>query len=416
MIPGDSMKKFALSFLLTALWGPITGELLPLHAAGMADFGGMSEDSREDSRYQRGSRALDERQWERAVEAFEDVIQMNGSRKDGALYWKAYAQNKQGLRAESLSTLDRLQKEHPNSRWLSDAKALEVEIRQASGQAVQPEDAADEELKLIALNSLMHTDSDRAIPMLETFLRGNQSPKLKERALFVLSQSKSPKARDLLGQVARGASNPDLQLKAIRYLGLHGGREARQTLSEIYAASNDASAKKAILQSFMVAGDKERLLTAARSEQAQDLRMNAIDLLGVVGAQTELWDLYKQESAAEVRERILRALFVGGNSERLIEVAKTDKDPKLRLTAIRHLGTMRQSRTGDSLVEIYEADTDAAIRKTAIHALFVQGNAKGLVALARKETDASLKKEIVSKLSIMKSPEAVEYLMEILNK
>jgi hypothetical protein len=48
--------------------------------------------------------------------------------------------------------------------------------------------------------------------------------------------------------------------------------------------------------------------------------------------------------------------------------------------------------------------------------LFVQGNATGLVALARKESDPQLKKEIVSKLSVMNKKEATDYFLEILNK
>lgn len=388
----------------------------PTAPASWGVYVGGAEDSREDSLYQRGSRALDERRWDRAVEAFNDVIRLGGSRKEGALYWKAYAQNKQGLRTEALATLEELLKGYPNSRWAGDARALDVEIRQASGQAVAPETEADEELKLIALNSLMNTDSERAIPMLKKFLQGNQPPKLKERALFVLSQSRSPEAREVLAEIARGGSNPDLQLKAVRNLGLRGDRDSREVLTSIYSSSTDVTVKRSILQSFMVAGDREKLLTAAKSEQVQELRMYAIQQLGVLGAHTELWELYQQESSMEVREKILNSLFVGGNVERLLEVAKSEKDPKLRLSAIRHLGVMGSKRTGDALKELYDVDKDPTIRKTIINGLFVQNNASAMVAIARKETDPSLKKDIVSKLSLMRSKEAVEYLMEILNK
>lgn len=52
-----------------------------------------------------------------------------------------------------------------------------------------------------------------------------------------------------------------------------------------------------------------------------------------------------------------------------------------------------------------------------INALFVQHNADSLVAIARKETDATLKRDIVSKLSRMtKSKVAMDYLTETLNK
>ena len=56
------------------------------------------------------------------------------------------------------------------------------------------------------------------------------------------------------------------------------------------------------------------------------------------------------------------------------------------------------------------------MRGKVINALFLSGDAKGLVALARKETDPNMKKAIVSKLSIMGSKDATDYLMEILSK
>ena len=58
-------------------------------------------------------------------------------------------------------------KQFPQSRWINDAKALQVEIQQASGTAVSPESQSDEDLKLLAINSLMNSEPDRAIPLLE---------------------------------------------------------------------------------------------------------------------------------------------------------------------------------------------------------------------------------------------------------
>ena len=49
-----------------------------------------------------------------------------------------------------------------------------------------------------------------------------------------------------------------------------------------------------------------------------------------------------------------------------------------------------------------------------MNALFLQNNAKLLVDLARAEKDPQMKKEIVSKLSIMHSKDATDYLMELL--
>ena len=73
-------------------------------------------------------------------------------------------------------------------------------------------------------------------------------------------------------------------------------------------------------------------------------------------------------------------------------------------------------RSEPVLLSIYASDQDPEVRGKVINALFLSGDAKGLVALARKETDPNMKKMIVSKLSIMGSKDATDYLMEILNK
>ena len=61
-----------------------------------------------------------------------------GTKADAALYWKAYAQNKLGQRPEALATINVLLKDYPKSRYLSDAKALEVEVKRISEHADRP--------------------------------------------------------------------------------------------------------------------------------------------------------------------------------------------------------------------------------------------------------------------------------------
>jgi len=369
-----------------------------------------------ESAYGRGTKALDERRWDEAIQEFDEVIRLKSPRTDGALYWKAFAENKQGQRTEALATLATLGNSFPQSRWLTEARALEIEIRQAAGQPVRPENEADEELKLIAINSLMQSDAERAVPMLEKILQGNQPTKLKERALFVLAQNSSPKARDLINRIARDKANPELQMKALHNLGLFGGKESRQTLADIYASSTDVKVKRAVLHSYMMAGERERLLNVAKTEQTPELRADAIHQLGVLGSNAELWQMYQAESSIEIKQKILQALFVGGNAERIIEVARTEKDPKLKRAAIHTLGVMGAQKTGETLVSIYTTEKDPSIRREALQGLFVQNNVKALIDLARKESDPAMKKKIVSFLSLMRSDEAVDYLTEILNK
>jgi HEAT repeat protein len=370
---------------------------------------------REVSQYDAGQSSLDAGKWDNAIQHFDEVIGLKGAKADGALYWKAYAQNKLGQRPEALSTIGTLTKDYPKSRYLSDAKALEVEVRSRSGGGVDPAQERDEDLKLLALQSLQNADAEQAVPMLQKVLQGTGSPRLKARALFVLAQSNSQKARDVLISVAKGGSNPDLQMNAIKYLGVHGGRENRAALAEIYGSTSDVDIKKRILSSFMVAGDKERVLSAAQSEQNPELRAEAVRQLGVMGAHDELWTLYQKESSVDVKKQIIRAMFTGGSASRLIELAKTEQNPELRLLAVRNLGIMGSRQTSDALVEIYGSSKDAEIRKAVINSLFIQNNAEGLVALARKESDPAMKKEMVQKLGLMHSKVATDYMLEILN-
>jgi HEAT repeat protein len=374
------------------------------------------EREREAELYERGMEATYENRYDRAVDAFNRLAELKGTRSDAALYWKAYSQNRLGQRTEALSTIAALTKEFPSSRYLKEAKALEVEIRNAGGQRVTPDTQADEDLKLMAIQSLQHSAPEQAVPMLEKLLQGPSSPRVKARALYVLALSNSARAREVLKNIAKGNSTPELQMRAINYLGVHGGSESRGALAEIYAGTSDVDVKRAILRGFMVSGEKERLLSVAQTEKDQSLRSSAVDQLGVMGAHDELWQLYQKESSLEVKKQIIRAMFVGGNATRLLELAKSEQNADLRLTAVRNLGLMGSKRTGDALVDIYNTDKDPAVRKAVIQSLFTGGNAAGLVALARKEQDMAMKKAIVERLAHMQDKVATDYMLELLVK
>jgi HEAT repeat protein len=371
-------------------------------------------DDRADDLYEQGREAIEEGRYDRAVDRFDRLIAMKTNRTDAALYWKAYSQAKLGQRADALSTLADLLKQFADSRWIRDAKALDVELRQASGQTVSPESQNDEELKLMALRGIMQSDPDQALPVIEKMLAGTNSPKVKDRALFVLSQSHSARAREIIAGVAKGNGNPDLQLRAIRYLGILGGADNRQLLADVYRSSSDVAVKRAILRSYMTSNDRERLFALAKGETDTSLRAEAARQLGVMHASSELAQLYQSESSADVKKSILQAMFVGGDADKLIELARGEKDPELRRTAIHNLGLMKRPGTTEALTAIYASDASPGIRKAVVNALFVQNNATALVALARAEKNPDLKKEIVSKLSVMKSKEATDYLLELL--
>jgi len=367
--------------------------------------------------YEGGREALDEDRYERAEAKFDQLAQLNGPQTDAALYWKAYAENRLGKRDTALANLAELKRRFAQSRWLKDASALELEVRQSSGQQVHPEGQKDDELRLLAIRGLMNSDPERAMPLLGKVLEnGAASPKEKSQALFVLAQSGSPQAREILGKIARGQSNPDLQRKAIQYLAMFGGAESRKTLAEVYGSTSDASIKRSILRAYMIGGDREHLFEAAKNEKDDEVKREAIRQLGLVHAQNELQQLYRTDNSPAVRRELLQAFFLAGDAPKLLEAAQSEKDPELRRVAVRNLGLIHSDESAKALQAIYAKETDRGIKEEVLNAYFIQGNAAAIVAIARGEKDPELKRTAVSKLSIMHSKEATDYLMEILQK
>ncbi|HXV64392.1 MAG TPA: HEAT repeat domain-containing protein [Vicinamibacteria bacterium] len=422
--------------------------------------------------YQEGRQALDRGDWARAIEAFQRAGE-DEALADAALWWRAYAHHRAGEVERALELVSELDRRFPQSRWRDDARALAAEIRGVSARQI---DSGDDELKLMALNGLMHMKDDEAIPILEEILTGGQSEKLRERALFVLAQMDSEPAFAVLARTARSTADGELQRKAIRYLGIHESERSLALLEELYGSleSNDARSdvlhafmiagekqrllkraqeepdpelrgraihwlgtmdasaelwelygressedvKKKILQAFLVAGASEHLLAVARDpSQSEELRKTAVSRLGAEGADDALWELFQQESGVEMKKRILHALFVAGNTERLETVANNASETEeLRKAAIHDLGVSGGSEARAALLAIYENESSEELKKQVLHSLFLQDAATELVAIARAETSPELKKTAVHWLSLMDAAEARDFLMEVLRR
>jgi HEAT repeat protein len=369
------------------------------------------ESAHEDDMYKSATDAMYQGNYDHAARTFDEVASLHGRKADSALYWKAYALKQTGNKPEALAALAQLEKEYPQSRWKNDAGVMKVELQ---GATANPGSASTEEEKLMALNAIMQSDPDKAIPYIQKLLQGSGSPKFKDRALFVLMQSGSPKAAQALLAVAKDNKDPDLQIRAIRYLGMGG--HGRGELKDIYTGTNDPGIKKAVFQGWLMAGDKEDVLAVAKTEKSPELRRDAIRHLGMMGGRSELRELYKSSNDPETHEAIVQGMLMNGDSQGLVEIANTEKDPKVLEKAIRTLGMVGGQDSSTALLNIYNTHSDLETKKTVINALFLHNAAKEMVAMARKETNPELKKSITQKLSLMHSPEITDYMMEILKK
>jgi hypothetical protein len=491
-----SSLTFILIFNSALLAGAQTIDVPP---NAISSFQPQKTGDRADDAYAAGKKAIYESNWQQALDSFSQVVKAGGSHADEALYWQAYSQNKLGQRGDALNNIARLKREYPRSQWIKDASALEIEIHP---RTANPEQETDCDLKLLAVNSLLNNDPDRAVPLIEKLLNAGNSGQcggqVLEKALFVLSQSDSQRARDLMLQIATGKLHPELQQKAIHYLGISGNHDV---LMKIYTGSSSAEAKKSALHSLGISGGCSELLTLSGPEKDPQLIKEAIHSMGIAGCKSELRDLYSKSTVPDVKRDILHSTIVSGDTELQQKVALNDPDPKLRAEAVKDLGVsggctqlsgfsgsekdpevireaihamgvggcQQQLRdlynkttspdlkrdilhstivSGDTelqervalndpdpklradaikdlgisggssatLMKIYQSNQSSDVRDAAINALFIKGDAHSLVELAKKETNPELRKEIVSKLSVMGNREATDYLMEILNK
>ncbi len=263
----------------------------------------------DDAAYSAGSKAMDEHRWQDAVVSFDKVINAKGKRVDAAVYWKAYSLNKLGKPQLAAATCDQLHAQDPNSQWNRDCSALTVNVHidtealaesmknvnaqvramvdSSTGDAEfwdnsNPPHGSDEDLKMLALNSLLNQDPARAIPLLRGVLTGGGSPAMKKHALFVLAQSKSPDADTILHDAAVGKMGPDLQREAIRSIAVFEGKRSNDTLVEVYKTTSDPKIKKSVISGLFITQDAPRMVELARNEKDLELKRSIVSQLALM--------------------------------------------------------------------------------------------------------------------------------------
>jgi HEAT repeats len=268
----------------------------------------------DDDAYTVGTRAMDEHRWPDAVSAFDKVINEKGKRVDAALYWKAYSLNKLGKTPLVIATCDQLHSQFSNSPWNKDCDVISAD-GQVDPKAmvdrmkitrdrmkidtdqmrirVEPfrfdrdrgdcgARGSDEDLKMLALNSLLNKDPATALPLLRGILSGNQSPCVKKRALFVLAQSKSPEAESILHDAALGKLDPQLQGEAIQSMAVFQGKRANDTLAEVYRTTTDPKIKKSIISAMFITRDAPHMVEMARNEKDLELKRALVSQLALM--------------------------------------------------------------------------------------------------------------------------------------
>jgi hypothetical protein len=169
------------AFLQSALWGVLACSQL----AGFVPLS-FASDPPDTGMYVDAIRAINEGRWKDAQKLFSILGVQQPEFADGALYWQAYAQNKLGEVKTALESCDKLRHTFPFSKWIDECGALQIEIQSKTGNPLSPSAWTDDDLKLLAIASLMRTDEPKALADLQEILNGDGSEDLKKRAMFIL--------------------------------------------------------------------------------------------------------------------------------------------------------------------------------------------------------------------------------------
>ncbi|HEX8722344.1 MAG TPA: tetratricopeptide repeat protein, partial [Pyrinomonadaceae bacterium] len=141
--------------------------------------------------YVQGRAYLSEEKWERAVAALNNYI--NGfptdRNLDAAMYWLAYAYEKQNKNAEADGVIQALIGRFPKSQWADDAKVLSARLKaKAGGVVTVDENDPNVELRIVALQTLCQNDPASCPTRAGEVLRANRSLREKEAAIILLGR------------------------------------------------------------------------------------------------------------------------------------------------------------------------------------------------------------------------------------
>jgi HEAT repeat protein len=382
---------------------------LPVAAAAWPDAAAA-----ESRRMSRAKDFIADEQWARAIDELRAAVaDPKETAKAEALFWLAHSLNQENDFAAAVESIRQLEREHRSSPWVRPARSLLIELAQklkrddvlwwtvgpaparrpfgpeapvavaprttpkpAGGPPAAPRAEAppapvavgparvppapahaplphpamawfgeawspDTDQRILALGSLIHTDAEKAIPILRGIAFEEENPGAARRAIFVLAESRKPAALSIVVDVATRGPEP-VKLAAVRGLGSFGGPEVSDALLKVYSTANPR-VKRQVVTTLGERAETPALLRIAQSEDDQSLRAVAIVTIGrcCAGGREKLASLYSKANR-ESKRPIILALFNARADAELIRIAQSEQDAQLRgeaVTRLRLLGT-----------------------------------------------------------------------------
>ena len=379
-----------------------------------------------------GRALLSEEKWAQAVSTFSRYISDYPSDKnlDAAMYWLAYAYEKQNKNAEADGVLQSLLGRFPKSTWADDAKVLSARLKGKSGVAVAvDENDPNDELRIIALKTLCENDRIGCSARVGEVLRTSKSARVKEAAIILLGRYGGTEAVPSLIQMSRNEPDAKLRMRAISALGSTNDERALDVLRQIGmdATFADNSPTDSAIHA-LAAHDNPRAVAilgeiAARGQNLK-ARTHAIELLSRRRGDNvvdELLRLYDAVPEVQVRKYVVAGF---GNRKdprainKLIEIARSASDAQLRAQAIHAIPNRGDEQDLDVLLPLYDSETDNKLKNHLLGSIARYQNQRAYQKLQQVVRNPAepleRRKTAISYLSRSKDPGVMKFLEDMI--
>lgn len=449
-----------------------------------------SPQAQEDTIYKSARRAMNQGDYELAVELYKQAMSQEPQYAADALYYQALAYQKMGGRSNyrsSLAALERQLEQYPDAATRAEAQALsirvqgelarqgdaraaealqreaariqeverelervqrevdrtQVEIERMSEREIEVEhrrqqearSAADREaeMKMFALQALMESDQETAIPILEDILttRTPETAELRQQAVFLLARmDDDARSTDLMLDIMQNDPDPEVQMHAAHWLARSSDPRAMAALTTA-AQSGDPELQEAAVFALgqMPGPESSAALRDIASRPGADPDVRAMAIHGLARQPSPentkyLMELFQTlpKDDAEARASALFALSQSSNGvdgDFLYSIAADpNEDPDIRGMAL-FAAAQNGSLTSAQLGQIYRDAADPEMKEQVMFAI-TQSDDPGafdvLLEIARTETDPELKQNAVFWVGRSDDPRAKALMLEILEQ
>jgi HEAT repeat protein len=267
---------------------------------------------------------------------------------------------------------------------------------------------------------LGNVEAGQSLAQLETLLRANQTDTSEKSVVRnivrAISYHDSPRVVPLLEEVAQKEQSFELQRTAIASLGSIGTAASLDVLDKLFTNAS-LTLKREIVRAYRYAGDRanekrvlDRLTALAKSNEPTEVRTEAVRRIASFRGDAvadRLFEIYDTLSEQPLKREILQHISLGDSVndrvlKRLVAIAKQGTDPELQRAAVRRLSVERSDDQLDALIEIYDGVTVDAVREEVILRLARSNSRRAadkLLKIAKDEPNPRLRQAAIRRLS-----------------